>query len=425
MSQHPVTGNLAHLRNGANNSDDMSVTEMAPGLYLLDGFGNVGVAITGEGVVLVDTGRPGDANAVLGRLRRLTNEPVRYIIYTHGQADHAGNATPILKEAAERGDPRPTIIAHSKVLDRMNRYAELYGHNAFINRIQFRVPPQLPGFPPNDRFIRPDLTYEESMKFRLGRLTFELYHEMGETDDITWVYVPEHKAVFSGDLYISSCPNVGNPLKIQRYEIEWAQALERIVSFKPEVLGPGHGAVIRDAELEDNLLTTARALRYIHDEVVRRMNLGQWEEQIINEVELPPELANHPALAPIYGCPYYIVRATYRRYGGWYDGNPSHLKASRSSEIAAEVVKLTGENRLMERVAELNQSGQYQLALHLLDYVIDGSANATIKAQALREKSANLKRLTEAETSFISRSILDISADRILDEAKALDEKNG
>jgi alkyl sulfatase BDS1-like metallo-beta-lactamase superfamily hydrolase len=403
------------MRSGA--AATQRIEPMAEDLYLLPGFGNVGIAVTGEGVVMVDTGSAGDMGGVVARLRQITQEPVKYIIYTHGQADHAANAPAILKEAAERGYPRPTIIAHSKVVDRMNRYAELYGHNAFINRIQFRVPPSLPGFPLNHNFIRPDITYEDSLKFRLGRLTFELYHEMGETDDITWVYVPERKAVFSGDLYVSSCPNIGNPLKIQRYEVEWANALERIASFKPEALGPGHGDILRGAELEDSLLTVARSLRYLHDEVVRRMNLGQWEEQIYQEVELPPQLANHPAMAPIYGCPYYIVRAIYRRYGGWYDGNPSHLHPRPTHEIAAEVAALAGPEKLLQRAESLAEEGQRQLALHLLDFVLDGAGDADLKKRAMTLKSAWLKQLAAEQTSFISRSILSISAERIEEEA--------
>lgn len=411
---------IKNMRNGEAMPEVSQIEQMAPDLYLLPGFGNVGVTVTGEGVVLVDTGRANEPNGVLDRLRQITEEPVRYIIYTHGQADHAANAAPLLREAAERGDPRPIIVAHSKVVARMNRYAELYGHNAFINRMQFRVPPNLPGFPSNERFVRPDLTYEESMKFRLGKYSFELYHEMGETDDITWVYVPERKAIFSGDLYISSCPNIGNPLKIQRFEVEWANALEHMAAVEAEVLGPGHGDILRGNQIEDNLLTTAQALRYLHTEVVRRLNLGQWEEQIINEIELPPALANHPALAPVYGCPYYIVRATYRRYTGWYDGNPSHLKPSRTAALATEMVNLSGAETLLARAETLADAGNPQLALHLLDFVIDGSSNQEFKTKALNLKSVYLTRLAQAESSFISRSILDISAGRIKEEADKL-----
>ncbi len=405
---------------GTQTADTARIETMADDIHLLPGFGNVGVAITGDGVVMVDTGAIAASQALFDRLRQLTNEPVKYIIYTHGQADHAANAGAILAHAAQRGDPRPTIIAHSKVLDRMNRYAELHAHNAGINRLQFRIPPQLPSFPPNDRFIRPDLTYETSLKFRLGQLSFELYHEMGETDDITWVYIPERQAIFSGDLYICSCPNIGNPLKIQRYEVEWANALEHMASFKANVLGPGHGDVLRGEAVEDCLLMTARALRYLHDEVVRRLNLGQWQEQIVHEVQLPPELANHPALAPVYGCPMYVVQGIYRRYTGWWDGNPSHLAPSHTADIAAEVTALAGSAALLTRAENLVSDGQAQLALHLLDFVIAGSNDLTLKKKAMQLKSTALQQLAAVETSFISHSILAIGAERLAQEAATL-----
>lgn len=410
-SEQPGEFRLDSIRQGSMSSGRTDIHELAPDLYLLEGFGNVGVAVTGEGVVVIDTGAPG--SDVLARLREVTQAPVRIIIYTHGHADHAANAGRFLHEAAERGDPRPTIIAHANVTKRMSRYAEQYGLQAHINRIQFRIPEHIPAFPPDMAFVRPDTTYEMSMKFRLGRLSFELYSAMGETDDATWVYVPERRAIFSGDLVISSCPNIGNPLKVQRYEVEWAEALERMAALHAEVLSPGHGSLLRDEVVEDTLLVTARALRYLHDEVVRRMNLGQWEEQIVSEVALPPDLAAHPALAPIYGSPTFIVHAIYRRYGGWYDGNPTHLSPARSADVAREVAQLAGAEPLLQRAAQLAQAGEHQLALHLLDFVIEGVENADAKQRALRMKAAALEHLAAVETSFISRSILSNSAERI------------
>lgn len=405
---------LDSIRQGSMSSGQTGIHELAPDLYLLEGFGNVGVAVTGEGVVVIDTGAP--ASDVLARLRQVTQEPVRIIIYTHGHADHAANAGRFLREAVERGDPRPTIIAHANVAKRMSRYAEQYGLQAHINRIQFRIPEQVPAFAPDVAFVRPDMTYETSLKFRLGRLSFELHHAEGETDDATWVYVPERLAIFSGDLVISSCPNIGNPLKVQRYEVEWAEALERMAALRAGVLSPGHGALLRGEAVEDTLLTTARALRYLHDEVVRRMNLGQWEEQIVNEVALPPDLAAHPALAPIYGSPTFIVHAIYRRYGGWYDGNPTHLSPARSADVAREVARLAGSDPLLRRVDQLSQAGEHRMALHLLDFVIEGVEDADVKQCALRMKVAALEQLAAVETSFISRSILSSSAERMNDQ---------
>ncbi len=300
----------------------------------------------------------------------------------------------------------------------MDRYAELYEHNARINRLQFRVPPGNVNFPPDARFVRPDVTYEDSTTLRLGALTLHLFHAMGETDDITWIHIPERRAIFSGDLVIRSCPNIGNPLKPQRFEVEWAEALERMIALQPVVLGPGHGAVLRGKALDDELRMTARALRYLHDEVMRRLNAGQGEEWIVREVRLPDELARHPALAPVYGSPRFIVQATVRRYTGWYDGNPSHLAPAPAAEIAAEVVALAGVAALLARAEALARDGNHQLALHLLDFALDGSQDAALRRRALQLKSASLARLAAAETSFIARSILANAAERAVEAAQ-------
>jgi alkyl sulfatase BDS1-like metallo-beta-lactamase superfamily hydrolase len=260
------------------------------------------------------------------------------------------------------------------------------------------------------------------MMLTLGDLTLQLNHAMGETDDITWIHVPQRRAIFSGDLVIRSCPNIGNPLKPQRFEVEWAEALERMLALAPEVLGPGHGAVLRGEPLADELRTTARALRFLHDEVVRRLNAGQGEEQIVREVRLPEELARHPALAPVYGSPRFIVQATVRRYTGWYDGNPSHLAPAPPTQIAAEVVGLAGAEALLARAEALAHEGQDQLALHLLDFALDanqdGGQDAALHRRALQLKSASLARLAEAETSFIARSILANAAERAAEDAR-------
>ncbi len=399
---------------------EKSIDEMAPGLYLASAFGNVGLIVTDAGIAVIDTGTPFDPTAALAPLRQLSDKPVKYIIYTHGHADHAANAQPILDEAARRGDPRPTIVAHANVPARMDRYREFYDMNARINRMQFRVPDGTLSFPRDDRFVRPDVTYQDAMTLQLGDLTLELFHAKGETDDITWAHIPQRRAVFSGDLIIRSCPNIGNPLKLQRYEVEWADALERILALQPEALGPGHGAALRGAELRDELSVTVKALRYLHDEVVRRINLGQSEEQVAREVRLPQELADSPAMAPVYGAPSFIVHATYRRYTGWYDGNPSHLSPAPTTAIASEVVGLAGAPQLLARAEALAAAGDDQLALHLLDFVIDGTADEAPQRRALDLKSASLKRRSQAETSFIARSILSISAERIAEEAKQI-----
>jgi len=381
-----------------------------PGVHLLELWSNVGLVEADDGVVLFDCGFEFTGPRIVEELRRLTDKPVAYIIYGHGHADHAFGAAAVLADAEARGYPRPIIVAHEGVARRFDRYREMQGYHEHINRIQFDIPETLPAFARN--YIYPNLTYRDAMSFRRGGLTFELRHARGETDDTTWMYVPERRAAFVSDLWVWSCPNIGNPFKVQRYEVEWARALEEIAARRPAVLLPGHGPALEGDDLiAQACLTVAGALRYLHDQVVAMLNAGRWQEEVLHEFQWPEEYANSPWLAPVYGHPYFIVQAILRRYHGWYDGNPSHLFPARAAEVAAEVAALAGTDKLLDRARELEGKGEFQLALHLADFVIEAGAAGAGPARALKIKL--LEALGQKEKSLIARNIYLVSAKRM------------
>ena len=379
------------------------VEEVAPKVYCITAFGNVGFVVTDEGVVVVDTALRQMGETILGDVREVTDAPIHSVIYTHGHYDHAFGVSALLEDAEKRGDPKPRIIGHENVVRRFNRYRELQGQQEFINRIQFGIPAEMSGVLRGYHY--PDVTYHDRFTFRLGDVTFELRFGMGETDDATWVWIPERRVVFAGDFVIWSCPNIGNPFKVQRYETEWADALEQMASLHPDVLVPGHGPPIRGEEVQRVCLDTARALRHLHEEVVKRLNQGAWIEQILEEARLPEDLANKPYLAPVYGCPTFIIHGIHRRYAGWYDGNPSHLFPSKTRDIAKEVVTLAGgPEALLNRAKALKETGEAQLALHLVDFVLDNPETAGLK-EAHVFKADLLQARADEKPSFIARNI--------------------
>jgi alkyl sulfatase BDS1-like metallo-beta-lactamase superfamily hydrolase len=390
---------------------------VADGIHLISGFGNSTCIETPDGLVIVDACVHAMGPRLLQQIRTLSDKPIRYVIYTHGHFDHAFGVWALLEEAARRGDPRPQIIAHELVPARFRRYLELDGQHDHINRIQFALPPRAKVVV-REQFFYPDIVYRDTMVVRLGGLTVHLQHALGETDDATWVWIPERQTVCTGDLFIWSCPNIGNPFKVQRYEMEWAQALEAIAAREPAALAPGHGPpIVGSAAVGAACLDTARALRWLHDEVVRRLNAGMWAEQILAEVNtLPPELASQPYLRPIYGCPTFVVHGILRRYGGWFDGNPAHLFPAPAAAIAREVAALAGPAALLQRARVLQQTGAVQLALHLVDFVIDSGGAHTLEAWQL--KSDLLSARAADEPSFIARNILNNGATAAAEAAK-------
>lgn len=380
----------------------------ADSALLVTGHGNVGYVYDDEGVVMIDTGTPQIFGVhAVKELRRFTDAPIRAVVYTHGHIDHAFNLGPVLADAEARGYERPQVIAHRRILDRFTRYQRLRGHTTYINRINFGTPPDAVVVPD---FYYPDTLIDAGMSFGMGSLTVELHTGIGETDDAVWVWIPERRLLFPGDYLLWSFPNIGNPFKVQRYAEGWALALEGMAALHPVAAGPGHGPpIVGQDAVQAQLLDTARALRYLDDEVVQRLNAEQTFEQIVAEVTLPPDLLDKAYLMPIYGCPAYTVRAIIRQYAGWYDYNPSHLHPARTGEVAAEVVALSGgAEALLDRARKVRAEDP-QLALHLADFVIDG-AQGQAQTEALALKADLLEARAREMESFISFNILNISA---------------
>jgi len=93
----------------------------------------------------------------------------------------------------------------------------------------------------------------------------------------------------------------------------------------------------------------------------------------VHAVRPPAELADCPYLQPVYDEPEFVVRNIWRRYGGWWDGNPATLKPAAESTLAREVVGLAGAEALVERAEHLLDRGDdeaLRLAAHLVEWLV-------------------------------------------------------
>ncbi len=344
---------------------------VADGVFFFPTQGNGSVFLCNDRLFVVDTTPQWLAGRTIDQLRANYSEaPVEAIAYTHGHIDHVTGAETYISDAAARGQPRPRIIGHRDVARRFDRYRQMHRQNNFINRVQFNLPDDVQAFS-TVPWTYPDTVYDGSLTLTVGDERFELYHSRGETDDETYVWCPGRRVLCTGDTFVWSTPNAGNPYKVQRYAADWATALEHMASLRPLHLLPGHGPPLSgESDIQDALLTTASWLRSIHDQVVAHMNEGKWLEDILPEIEYPP--ADKPWLRPIYDHPEFVARNVYRLYGGWYDGNPANMLPAHSRAIAEALVSATGSESILARARKLRDEGDLQLACHLVDFVRKG-----------------------------------------------------
>jgi alkyl sulfatase BDS1-like metallo-beta-lactamase superfamily hydrolase len=363
-------------------------------------FGNATAIRTNDGLVLVDTGSRETATQTLTTLRHWDNAPVHTIVYTHGHIDHTWGARLLDQEADARGIARPRIIAHRNVLHRFERYDATHGLNSLVMGRQFNQPGYT--FPDNHR--RPDQVYDDTLGITVGGIRIELTHGRGETDDATFVWLPEKRILISGDFVIWVFPNAGNPRKVQRYAPDWAAALRRMQGLVPAVLIPGHGPVVFGQERAAKILGDgAELLESLVAQTVALMNNGASLDQVLHTVSAPQSLLAKPYLLPKYDDPEFVIRNIWHLYAGWFDGNPAHLKPAQSVELADEIAGLAGgAEKLAGRATALLEAGQTRLAAHLIELASTASPES-VAIQAVRAKV--YARCAEAETSLIGKAI--------------------
>lgn len=191
--------------------------------------GNATVYVTSEGVVLVDDKFPQDAENILAMIRKVTDQPVRYVVNTHHHGDHTGSNAQMQKQGA-------VIVA---------------SENARRNMVDGSMPGQ------------PTLSFNDQAIITLGGKRVELYHfGRAHTNGDTVVYFPAHRTVAMGDMYTYG---EGTPQLIDYAgggsAKEWTATLDRVLTMDFNTVIPGHGAKTTSRDELRKFRDTTLALR--------------------------------------------------------------------------------------------------------------------------------------------------------------------
>jgi alkyl sulfatase BDS1-like metallo-beta-lactamase superfamily hydrolase len=397
FDEHPVTAVL-----------DRAAEEIQPGLLTFISIASVNAIDTGDGLVLLDTGGRFDSDHLYNEVRRWRPDaPLRAAVYSHHHIDHIFGTARFEAEATDKGWTQPVVYAHEEVPENFRRYERTLGWNAAINKRQFALPVETFVWP--DRYRYPDVTYKDRLTFQSGDHTFELYHGRGETDDATWTYCPEKKILHPGDLFIWAVPNAGNPQKVQRFVSDWAYALRQMAATGAETMLSGHGLPIFGKDrVARALLDTAELLESLEQQTLALMNSGKSLDRVLHEVDVPAHLRELPYLQPVYDHPQFIVRNVWRRYGGWWDGEPDSLLPAPRAQQATEWVRLSGGlEAVLVRARELADEGDLRMACHLVEFAVlfDPASK-----EAHETRTAVYRKRSGGQISSMARNILNHAA---------------
>ena len=384
------------------------IIKLADNVYMAFGYAasNVYMIVGDDSLVIIDTSETTTAATnIFAEFRKISDLPVKTIILTHSHRDHVSGASVFAEDNApdvitsDRGSEDPLIeqTPHPRATRAMQaRTKRQFG-------IGLSYPDEIIGIGvgPGDRplqgmgagMMEPTrLIAEEGATLKVAGLELELVMAPGETPDHMVVWYPERSILFSGDNFYRSFPNLYAIRGTAYRDFDtWADTMDLLMGFEPEVLAPGHTKPLFGAGTIRETLTDYRdAIRHIVDRTREGMDAGMTIDELAHSVSLPPEIAEKPHLREYYGRVEYAVRAYVVGTMGWFDGNPTSLSPLSPVDEAERMIRLAGGGAaIWKEIENARSAGDHQWALQLLDRLIHAGEDVdqarAAKAQALRD----------------------------------------
>ena len=276
--------------------------------------GNIGVCVSDQGVLLVDANyfldwRNGQAvpmaQSVVDEVKKITSQPIRWVINTHHHGDHAGG-DPVFAKIA-------IIVSHKNARDRILAGYESAAKNApaAVTRAQqeleaaraakdsakiAQAQDQLGRAQMNAKMASstdprrslPTVVYDNELVLFLDSEEVHLYHfGRAHTDGDSLVYFKTSNVIHWGDTFsnrwIPAMDASGN-------SVDWIDWLDKGIAVSPTAtMVPGHGAIGKQADV----LKLRAFFTKLQSDVRREIAAGRTREQAMDEVK-DEEYVNYP-----------------------------------------------------------------------------------------------------------------------------------
>jgi len=210
---------------------EMKATEVATGIYMLEGSGgNIGLSIGDDGVIMIDNQFAGLSDKIKTAISELSDHPVKYVLNTHWHGDHTGGNENF-------GNDGAIIIAHDNVYKRLSTDQ----FNKAFNRTTKAAAKE----------AWPQITFEKDMKVRMnGEEVIFLHVHNAHTDGDAFVYFPESNVLHMGDCFFNErfpYIDLGSGGSIDG-AIEAIEVAMMLANNKTKII-PGHGKLANKMDL--------------------------------------------------------------------------------------------------------------------------------------------------------------------------------
>ena len=239
--------------NAANAAPAYETTAVAPGLYSFGaGLAFNAFMVTDEGVIVMDSFDKDFANASLEAIRKVTDKPIRYLVYSHNHYDHISGGE-VFKAAGA------TVLSHKAAAN------WLKGH-------------------PSPDVVMPDKTWSGSKSvLRLGKSRINLlYFGANHGEGMTVFQFPREKTIYTVDLVVPH--RVAFAYMPDFSPTEWERTLVEMNKLDFEHVMFAHNAPVGPRS------SVADQLKFLQDlraAILAELKKGTRFMQIPNTVKLP------------------------------------------------------------------------------------------------------------------------------------------
>jgi glyoxylase-like metal-dependent hydrolase (beta-lactamase superfamily II) len=230
------------------------------------GKGNVGAIALNNFILVIDSSMyVSTAQEFRKKLEAHFKLPVGYLIITHYHADH------IFGMKTYKDIP---MISGMEVFNNLQSDDIKKRYESYVFELEKEDP-----LGKNVEFLLPNILFNNQIIINDEDLRVEIKHVGGHTSGSSYVYFPEEKVLFAGDLIFEDMfPYAGD---ITCDPEKWIKAIEEMISLNPDYIVPGHGPLMKGKEKLHRHLEFFIEFRQIIKDAVKN-------DLKIEEIGVPP-----------------------------------------------------------------------------------------------------------------------------------------